>query len=326
MNGQLVHASDPSPIRRVLVTGAAGLLGSKVVERLSSTGKYEILATDLTQNARSGDIASLAGVDYVAMDLRDRDAVETLVSQADAVVHLAGVLAKVAASNPALAFQVNVGVTHSLLCLSAQHSVQRFVYGSSQAVYGTFQEPQQTPFREEDACLDVTHSPYGSMKTAAEALLNSFRHSGQLNAVALRLGVIYGPGASPESNAGLLRRALVSLDDGDSPLVPWTRESQHALIFVDDAADAVVRSLELGYGEQAFNVMGPPVSSEDLYPRLVRLYGGDPETIAWTNERTRYQLVSAARMKDYLEYEPRTTLEEGLRSVIAWHRSFEERP
>ena len=119
--------------------------------------------------------------------------------------------------------------------------------------------------------------------------------------MALRLGTIYGPRINLDSTNGLLVALLAALDRGERPQVPWTRDTVHGLVYVADAALAVVRALDVEHDIRgAVNVVGPPVTAEQLYSTLVAQYGGDPADIAWRDERARYQLVSTERLATLL--------------------------
>lgn len=304
----------------VLVTGAGGFLGSHLVELLSATGDVEIVATDIAASDRTDEIAALPGVTFRAFDLRDLQATEAAMFDCRSIVHLAGVLTSASVANPRAALEVNVGVTHDLAALATTHRLARFVYGSSHAVYGTFQRRGRPPFREEDAAVRRGMSAYGASKLGAEAFLSAFANAGGLRHIALRFGTIYGPRINPQSNGAMLLRILASLDAGKAPQVNWARDAQHGLIYVKDAAAATQRALMIDSEVTAVNVVGDPVSSAALYETLVEMYGGDPAQIEWHPDRTRYQYVSRDRLRDALGYEPGTPLRDGLRAVIDWHR------
>jgi UDP-glucose 4-epimerase len=306
----------------VLVTGAAGFLGSHVVERLSASGTYDVVATDVVASDRGEALATLQGVDFLEMDLRDTPALEDAVGACDAVVHLAAVRTQAASASPRAAHDVNVGATYDLLSLSARHGVQRLVLGSTHSVYGAFDDPAVSAFTEDQACIRRGLSMYAASKLAAEAFAEAFANVGGAPYVILRYGTIYGPRANRDSNAGILLDMLSALDQGARPSVPWRREAVHALVHVDDAALATVRALERGGIERtAVNVVGPPITAEELYTTLVSVYGGDPAEIEWRDERTRYQHVSSQRLASELGLVETTDVRSGLQSLVDWHRS-----
>ena len=307
--------------RRVLVTGAAGFLGSHVVEQLSASGAYDVVATDVVAADRAEGLAALDGVEYQAMDLRDTATLEAAVVACDAVIHLAAVRTQAASASPRVAHDVNVGATYDLVSLSARHGVGRLVLGSTHSVYGAFDDPGASAFTEEQACIRRGLSMYAASKLAAEAFAEAFANVGGAPYVILRYGTIYGPRANRDSNAGILLDMLAALDQGHRPSVPWRRDAVHALVYVDDAALATVRALEAaGVERTAVNVVGPPVTAEELYTTLVRVYGADPDAIEWLDERTRYQLVSSERLASQLGVTSTTELHRGLEALVDWYR------
>lgn len=301
----------------VLVTGAAGFLGSRVVELLSRSGRCDVLATDVEESAR---LASLARVRFRSADLRDGGAMENLLRGADYVVHLAALRSRASETGERSALDVNVGTTYDLLRFAARHHVRGLVYGSSHLVYGPFHEPDRRPFLEDEAAVRPGLSLYAAAKLASEAFVEALSRPSGITYLCLRFGGIYGPQAAPGSNSSAMLDVLDALDRGLPPVVRWSRDSVHALIYVDDAARAVVRALEFPIRDTAVNVVAAPQPCEVVYSTLVRLYGvDDPRALTW-QDRVRYQFVSGERLVRELGCPPATTLEQGLRSIVEWRR------
>jgi UDP-glucose 4-epimerase len=236
-------------------------------------------------------------------------------------VHLAAVRLQASQAQPRQGFEVNVSATFDLLTMAADHELRAFVYGSSQQLYGTFPDPDHAPFREEDGAVGSEVSLYGAAKLASEAFLVPFSAVGGFSYLALRFGGIYGPDAAEKSNSWAMLDALRAIDAGQPVSVPWSKDSLHALVFVDDAARAVVRALELPLRNVAVNVTGDPVSSYELYSTLMRLYGAGTAGLEFSAERSRYQRVDQSRLRTGFGCPEMTTLDTGLQSIVDWHRS-----
>jgi UDP-glucose 4-epimerase len=305
----------------VLVTGAAGFLGSRVVRLLGDQGRYRVIGTDVVTSPKSAELANLPRVEFRAFDLRDHTALGDSLAEATHVVHLAAMRGKASQARPREGFDVNVSATYDLFLLAAEHGVRAIVYGSSHLVYGGFADPHRAPYREEDDSARPGLSMYAAAKLACEAFLAPFSDSGGFGYLALRFGGIYGPEAAPGSNSSAMLDVLAALDRDDKPSVSWSKDSLHALIFVDDAARAVVKAVDLPGANTAVNVVGKPVTTREIYSALVRLYGHDPQVLDWREERSRYQLVSNERLHSLLQCPPASTLEDGLQSLIDWHRA-----
>ena len=311
---------DPS-LELVLVTGGAGFVGSKVVEMLVGAGR-RVRAVDVVENERSDALSSLPGVEYQAVDLRDRESVDRLLQGVSHVVHLAAVRSASTDSNPRLSHEVNVDATYDLFAGAARHGVRRVVFGSSHTVYGAFRDPDGFPFREiETGGTGRGLSMYAATKLAAEAYLEAFSGAGDFEYLSLRLGTIYGPRVSEGSNNATMLDVLRALDARTVPSVPWARDSRHGLVHVDDVAASCVRALSCGPANMAINVVGEPVTAEEIYSSLVRLYGGDADAIVWRDSRTRYQAAERSRMRHVLGLADCVPLEQGLQTFIDWYRS-----
>jgi UDP-glucose 4-epimerase len=307
--------------RHVLVTGAAGFVGSHVVELLAQDPRATVTATDIGSVERLTELGRLESVTSRLADLRDPDGFAALVAGADVVVHLAAVRTQASANRPRLAHEVNVGATYDLLAAARDAGCRRVVFGSSHTVYGSFAEEHREPFAEDAPWVCSGINMYAATKLAAEAYLESFASSGGPEYLALRLGNIYGPRTSPGSNGALTTDLIRAVRSGETLSIPWASSAEHALIHVQDVAEAIRRAVFVEASNMAVNVAGSPRTSREIYGTLAHLAGADPESITWDEGRTRHQLVSQARMKDVLGFTPAVGLEDGLRGVISWYDS-----
>lgn len=321
----MAPANGPAKgMQRVLVTGAAGFVGSHVVELLASNPVAEVVATDAVGAERLSELEQLDSVSTHLADLRDPTAIEALVADADVVVHLAAVRTKASSSRPRDAHDINVGSTYDLIRAAALSHTRRIIFGSSHTVYGSFSDPNREPFREDEpwACSGI--NMYAATKLAGEAYLEAFASAGGPAYLALRLGTIYGPRTSSGSNGSLMTELLDAVGAGRTPQIPWSSTALHGLIHVADVAEAIMRAVFSDATRMAVNVSGQALSSRKIYGTLAELAGADPASIAWNEDRTRYQLVSQQRMADVLGFTPGVSLEDGLRSVIEWHSAARE--
>ena len=159
----------------VLVTGAVGFVGSRLVEALSAHG-HRVRAVDLRPES---DLSRLRGVDYRQVDLRDRRASREAVEGVTRVVHLAAVRTKEAGHSPRASLEVNVDATYDLFEAAADAGVGRIVFGSSHTVYGAFQDRAAGPYAESDTGVTGRGlNMYAATKLAAEAFLEAMRSAG----------------------------------------------------------------------------------------------------------------------------------------------------
>jgi len=246
-------------VSRVLVTGAAGFIGSHLCEALLTRG-HDVLGVDaFTENysparKRANLTNALAdGLEFKRLDLTC-DALDPVLASVDVVYHLAaqpGVRPSWGDDFDVYARR-NLVATQRLLEASLRAGIARFVFASSSSVYGHVCEH---PARESDRPAPV--SPYGLTKAACEELLDVYRRVHGLSAVSLRYFTAYGPRQRPDMAFESFIRSVLSgrplrvLGDGNQ-----TRE----FTYVTDAVAATIAAAELGT-EAVYNVGGGATST-----------------------------------------------------------------
>lgn len=313
--------------RRVLVTGAAGFIGSNLVDRLLAEGR-EVVGLDNfdpfypEEQKRRNLVGAQASGRFrlVRADVRDAKAVERAFAEGrfDGVVHLAA-LAGVRPSieRPALYADVNVNGTTVLLEAACRHGKPRFVFASSSSVYG---EREDGPFRETDP-IERPISPYAATKRAGELIAHTFHHTHRLQVTCVRIFTAYGPRQRPD----LAIRAFADrMLRGDPIPVYGDGTSLRDFTFVGDLVEGLVRALDRDLGFRILNLgAGRPVVLRDVIHALERALGTEAR-IDWLPRQTgdvsrTWADTTAAR--DALGYAPATSLEAGIARFVAWLRS-----
>jgi UDP-glucuronate 4-epimerase len=313
--------------RRVLVTGAAGFIGSNLVDRLLAEGR-EVVGLDNfdpfypEEQKRRNLVAAQASPRFrlVRADIRDAKAVERAFAEGrfDGVVHLAA-LAGVRPSieRPALYADVNVNGTTVLLEAACRHGNPRFVFASSSSVYG---EREDGPFRETDP-IERPISPYAATKRAGELLAHTFHHTHRLQVTCVRIFTAYGPRQRPD----LAIRAFADrMLRGDPIPVYGDGSSLRDFTFVGDLVEGLVRALDRDLGFRILNLgAGQPVVLRDVIHALERALGIQAR-IDWlprqTGDVTRtWADTTAAR--EALGYAPSTPLDAGIARFVTWLRN-----
>lgn len=303
----------------VLVTGASGFIGSHLVEILSASGDWKVIAADVAHSDRSEAFRDHPEVELAELDLRDRSVLRAMVARSTHIVHLAALRPAAATARPRDAFDVNVSATYDLIELAAEYGVKRIVFGASHSVYGAFREPRTFRYRETD-----THGPglgfYGASKIAVEAYLAAHADAGGAEYISLRLGTIYGPRVNRDNSlGGMMMDAIDTARAGGRPEVMWSKDSMHDLVYVDDAVHALGQALIIPESGIAINVTGDPIPTTRLFGTLVELAGGDPTAIDWKPEKSRYQMVSNERLHSVMGSVLTTSFDQGIRNFINWH-------
>ena len=211
--------SDDLSSEFVLVTGGAGFVGSKVVELLAGSGR-NVRAVDVVENERSAALASLPGIEYAAVDLRDRAAVDRLLDGVSHVVHLAAVRSKSSDSNPRLSHEVNVDATYDLfagaaLARGSSHRLRVFSHRLRRVSTIRTASPSARPRPAGPAEVSACTPPRSSRR----------RHTSRRSwapevpeYLSLRFGTIYGPRVAEGSNNATMLDVLRALDAQADPV------------------------------------------------------------------------------------------------------------
>jgi UDP-glucuronate 4-epimerase len=290
--------------QRVLVTGAAGFLGSTLVERLLGEGRR---------------VVGLDSFDPVYPEEQKRRNLRAASASPhfDGVVHLAA-LAGVRPSleRPAEYADVNVRGTALLLEVAARRGAPPVVFASSSSVYG---ERAGGPFRESDP-VERPVSPYAATKRAGELVAHTFHHAHGLRVTCARIFTAYGPRQRPDL---AIRKFAECMLGGEPVPVYGDGSSLRDFTYVDDLVDGLVRALDTDSGFSILNFgAGRKVSVLEVVKALERELGLTAN-IEWLPPQTgdvsrTWADISAAQQA--LGYEPRVSFEEGIARFVRWLR------
>ncbi|CCW36224.1 nucleoside-diphosphate-sugar epimerase [Chthonomonas calidirosea] len=303
----------------IVVTGAAGFIGSHLVEHLVTLGA-KVTAVD---NLQAGSWANLRAVSdrvvFAECDVRDADAMGALVEkvQPNYVFHLAA-NASVPGSvqDPVYDFEANcVGTFRVLNALRGQMACRKVVVASSGAVYG---EPEAFPITEESPLRPI--SPYGASKLNTEITAQMMHRVYQVPVVIARLFNAYGPRMARFVVLDFLKKLQ---RDPYRLEVLGTGQQIRDFTYVADTVQGLLALALKGDCGEAYNVSsGKNCSVTDLANAIIAARGLSGKTRieytgkSWVGDAQRWE-VSITRLKA-LGYQPQYTLEEGLRETIVW--------
>lgn len=308
--------------KKVLVTGGAGFIGSRVVEHLVREGCGEIAVIDNMVRGRMGNLAGIAP-DRLRLfrgDIRDHALVAALVEGADTVFHEAALRITHCAAEPREALEVMVDATFDLLETCRSAGVRKVVFASSASVYGmadAFPTPEQ-----QNAYNNRTL--YGAAKAFGEGLLRSFNDMYGMNYVALRYFNVYGPGMDLHGKyTEVLIRWMDRLVRGEAPVIFGDGLQTMDFVHVDDVARANILAATMPATDAVFNVgAGAETSLRELAAQLATVMGRPDLTPVHVGDNpvnpVRRRLADVGAARSALGFEAKIPLDEGLRDLVSW--------
>lgn len=309
----------------LLVTGAAGFIGSAYVRMLlaggaaQDSGVSRVTVLDSLTYAGSLDNLDLSDpqLTFVRGDICDARLVDKLMEQADHVVHFAAESHVDRSIASADAFvRTNVTGTQSLLDAALRHNVDRFVHVSTDEVYGSVESGSRT---EQDAL--EPNSPYAASKAASDLLALSYHRTHGLDVRVTRCSNNYGPRQFPEKIIPLFLTSL--LDGCDVPLY-GDGLNRRDWLHVEDHCAAVELVRTGGAPGRVYNISGGiELSNRELTGRLLAACGADWTRVRHVPDRKghdRRYSIDCTRMRTELGYSPRRDFASGLVETFAWYR------
>jgi len=316
-------------VSRVLLTGAAGFIGSHVAEALITRGA-DVVGLDnfdsfYPRAVKETNLATLRRSPrfrLVEGDIRNRDLVAGLLEAGDAVVHLAaraGV--RPSLDDPALYASVNVEGTAVLLEAAHRAGVRRFVFGSSSSVYG---DTAPVPFSEQWPALDPI-SPYAATKRAGELLCATFAGLYGLRAIALRLFTVYGPRQRPDLAIHKFTRLI---SEGRAVPMYGDGSSERDYTYISDIVAGVLAAHDWTDGAGEAGALEIVNLGESRTTRLDALVGlisaalgreARIERLPAQPGDVRRTCADVRKAGRLLGYRPTTTVEEGIPRFVRWY-------
>ena len=310
-------------MKRILVTGGCGFIGSNFIRHMLSHGNAEkIINLDLLTYA--GNLENLADVqddpryEFVRGDICNFDLAAELMSRVDAVVNFAAeshVDRSIADSSRFI--RTNVAGAQTLLDAARHSRLARFVQISTDEVYGSLgpegRFTEQTPL--------APNSPYSASKASADMLVRSYHHTHGLPAIITRCSNNYGPYQFPEKLLPLFITNLLA----DKP-VPIYGDGKNVRdwIFVGDHCCAIDAVLRNGRPGEVYNIGGGNERSNIEITRLLLAeLGKDESMIEYIADRPGHDLryaVDSSKIQSELGWRPALDFAEGLRLTINWYR------
>ncbi|HTS89442.1 MAG TPA: NAD-dependent epimerase/dehydratase family protein [Gemmatimonadales bacterium] len=313
---------------RVLVTGAAGFIGSHVVERLLGRGD-DVVALDnfdpfypRPEKERNLRVArTFPRFSFHELDILAREELRALLTPETVVVHLAAKAGvRPSLRDPAGYLRANVVGTQAVVDALRSAGARRLVFGSSSSVYGDDTRP---PFREDAPAIHPI-SPYAATKRAAELLLEGQAQHQGLQVASLRFFTVYGPRQRPDLAIHSFTKRLSA---GEAVTMFGDGSDARDYTYVDDIVTGVVAALDwtaaAPAGVEVFNLGGnEPVALIKMIAEISTALGAEPRIERAARQPGDVHLTSAdlSKSRRMLGYCPATPFPEGIRRFVAWFR------
>ena len=307
-------------MKHILITGGAGFIGSNTVQYALKFG-LKVTVLDSFENAAvSIDFLEMLGANILEMDIQDRQSLEQLNDEFDAIIHLAAqVSVPKSIQDPLRNHAVNVDGTEHVLQLAQRNDVKRFIFASSSAVYG---DCETMPLKE--SYSGELQSPYAQSKSDIESRIDTKFQEG-CEFVSLRFFNVYGPNQRLDSNYGAVVPIFIGLlSRGIQPTIYGTGQQSRDFVHVHDVARLLV-DLAINKwpnpSQSIYNVgTGKAVTVIELASHIHKLTGsGSPFEPAFQSEREgdiERSVASIVAIENDLGWKPEIQLEEGLRKLI----------
>ena len=303
-------------MKRILVTGGAGFIGSALCKHLSEQGAVKLVVLDNESLGSRESVASLP-INFVRGDIRDTKTVEAAMKGCTAVVHLAAdtrVMDSI--SNPIHNFECNALGTITVLEAARKLGVERLINASTGgAVLGDV-----TPPVHEDMVARPI-SPYGASKLASEGYCSAYAGAYGLGTLSLRFSNIYGPGSLHKGSvvAHFFRRLL----QNETLIVHGSGEQQRDFLYIEDLAAGIASALLSDVTGVLQLGSGRPTSVNELIALMTEVVAPTGHAVTVHHEAERRGEVQRTwcrieRARTTIGFDPATSLRDGLARTWAW--------
>ena len=308
---------------RVLVTGGAGFIGSHITAALMASGARVRVLDDLSTGHRE-NLDEIGGdLDFIEGSVADEELLNKVLEGVEVVFHEAAIPSVPrSVEAPRQTHIASVDGTFSLLMAARDNGVRRVVYAASSSAYGD----QPTLPKSEPMSPDPL-SPYAVAKLVGEYYCQVFTRVYGLETVSLRYFNVFGPRQDPGSQySGVVSRFISALMSGDRPVIFGDGEQSRDFTYIDNvvAANLSAASAKEASGKVINVANGQQITLNQLLAELKDLTGKQDVTAEYREPRVgdvKHSLADNTRARQFLGYESKVGLREGLQRTIDWWKS-----
>lgn len=315
----------------ILITGAAGFIGSHVTKSILERGDLVVGLDEMNdyysvsnKERNLDELFSYKNFSFIKADIRDFNLCNTLLSnyKISRICHIAaraGVRPSII--DPVLYEEVNVKGTLNLLEIGKIHQVENFVLTSSSSVYGN---SKKVPFHENDSATDQPISPYAATKKASELLGYTYHSLYGMNINVVRPFTVYGPKGRPDMAPWLFLKACI---DGKAINKFGSGETKRDYTFIDDFVDGFVSATFKPFGYEVFNLGNSNTVSLNQMISTVENVVGKKMLINQMDKQAGdvdLTFASIDKAKQKLNYNPKTDFSSGMERFYEWFTNLEK--
>jgi nucleoside-diphosphate-sugar epimerase len=309
-------------MKKYVVTGGAGFIGSALVRGLLTLGEGSVEVIDNLSTGRTQNLTDVASqISFREADIRSFDAIRPVIAGADTVFHLAAIPSvPKSIVDPVPSHEANIDGTFNVLRACAEGGVRKVVYAASSSAYG---DTEVLP--KVESMSPNPKSPYAAQKLMGEYYCSVFSSSYGLDATSLRFFNVYGPRQDPGSPySGVISVFMTCLLQQTSPTIHGDGEQTRDFTYIQDVVDLVVKASKApGVAGKAFNAgNGNRYSLNQIWSLLQKIEGVEIPALygpSRAGDVRDSQADTTAAVRE-LGHAPRFTIEEGLRRTLEWYR------
>ena len=308
--------------KNVLVTGAAGFIGSNLTIELVNLGA-NVIGFDNLFNGRIENIEEIIenkSFKFIKGDIRDFNFLLEIFEGIDIIYHVAAFTSvPQSVLMPETCNDVNVNGTLNVLNAARKRDIEKIIYSSSSSVYG---DTPTLPKKEDMPRHPI--SPYGASKLACEGYMQAFHKIYGLRTLSLRYFNVFGPRQKDSPYSGVIAIWLGRLLNNKDLIIFGNGEQSRDFTYVKDVVQANLIAAEQSFSGEIINIAaGAPITLSNLAKLILKLTKKEKLNISYTNTRPGDILHSYAdisKAKELLNFQPKFNQEEGLKDYFNWYR------
>lgn len=311
-------------MKKILITGGAGFIGSNLIKSLLELN-YQVVCLDNLSTGSTNNIAEFVNhknFEFVEGDILDNELLLKLTQNVFAVSHQAA-LGSVPRSikDPQLTSMVNIEGTLNVFKACVENNVDRIVYAASSSTYG---DSQELPKKEDK--IGKPLSPYAVTKLVNELYADVFHRVYGLNTIGLRYFNVFGPKQDPMgAYAAVIPLFITKILSGNHPIINGDGNHSRDFTFVANVVQANIKSLEapIDSYNNVYNIaFGQKTTLNELVGMINEIVGSNIDT-DYREEREgdiEHSLADISKARLKLKYNPEFDIKEGLKLAIDWYK------